>query len=118
MAGGAVATYTAQAEETTAPALESQATTNHDVLANSEAAVLSAAPVSETVASEGWATASEVAAASDWATNAAASEDATACAAASDSAIAWDWATDAAVEAATASAVDLAETSDVFHLVL
>ena len=53
VAGGAVATYTAQAEETTAPALESQATTNHDVLANSEAAVLSAAPVSETVASEG-----------------------------------------------------------------
>ena len=58
VAGGAVATYTAQAEETTAPALESQATTNHDVLANSEAAVLSAAPVSETVASEAPAVAS------------------------------------------------------------
>ena len=52
VAGGAVATYTAQAEETTAPAMESQATTNHDVLANSDAAVLSAAPVSETLASE------------------------------------------------------------------
>ena len=58
VAGGAVATYTAQAEETTAPAMESQATTNHDVLANSEAAVLSAAPVSETVASEAPAVAS------------------------------------------------------------
>ena len=58
VAGGAVATYTAQAEETSAPALESQATTNHDVLANSEAAVLSAAPVSETVASEAPAVAS------------------------------------------------------------
>ena len=58
VAGGAVATYTAQAEETTAPALESQATTNQDVLANSEAAVLSAAPVSETVASEAPAVAS------------------------------------------------------------
>ena len=58
VAGGAVATYTAQAEETTTPALESQATTNHDVLANSEAAVLSAAPVSETVASEAPAVAS------------------------------------------------------------
>ena len=58
MAGGAVATYTAQAEETTASALESQATKNHDVLANSEAAVLSAAPVSETVASEAPAVAS------------------------------------------------------------
>ena len=58
VAGGAVATYTAQAEETTAPALESQATTNHDVLANSDAAVLSAAPVSETVASEAPAVAS------------------------------------------------------------
>ena len=52
VAGGAVATYTAQAEETTAPALESQATTNHDVLANSESVALSAAPVSEAVASE------------------------------------------------------------------
>ncbi|WP_175062996.1 accessory Sec-dependent serine-rich glycoprotein adhesin, partial [Streptococcus salivarius] len=60
VAGGAVATYTAQAEETTAPALESQATTNHDVLANSEAAVLSAAPVSETVASEAPAVASTI----------------------------------------------------------
>ena len=58
VAGGAVATYTAQAEETTASALETQATTNHDVLANSEAAVLSAAPVSETVASEAPAVAS------------------------------------------------------------
>ena len=58
VAGGAVATYTAQAEETTAPAMESQATRNHDVLANSEAAVLSAAPVSETVASEAPAVAS------------------------------------------------------------
>ena len=58
VAGGAVATYTAQAEETTAPALESQATTNHDVLANSDAAVLSAAPVSETLASEAPAVAS------------------------------------------------------------
>ena len=58
VAGGAVATYTAQAEETSAPALESQATTNHDVLANSEAAVLSAAPVSETLASEAPAVAS------------------------------------------------------------
>ncbi|WP_455460162.1 accessory Sec-dependent serine-rich glycoprotein adhesin, partial [Streptococcus salivarius] len=58
VAGGAVATYTAQAEETTAPAMESQATTNHDVLANSDAAVLSAAPVSETVASEAPAVAS------------------------------------------------------------
>ena len=38
MAGGAVAIYTAQAEETTASALETQATTNYDVLANSEAA--------------------------------------------------------------------------------
>ncbi|MFQ7858211.1 MAG: hypothetical protein ACLRG1_03840, partial [Streptococcus salivarius] len=38
--------------------MESQATTNHDVLANSEAAVLSAAPVSETVASEAPAVAS------------------------------------------------------------
>ena len=58
VAGGAVATYTAQAEETTAPAMESQATTNHDVLANSDAAVLSAAPVSETLASEAPAVAS------------------------------------------------------------
>ena len=58
VAGGAVATYTAQAEETTASAMESQATTNHDVLANSDAAVLSAAPVSETVASEAPAVAS------------------------------------------------------------
>ena len=58
VAGGAVATYTAQAEETTAPAMESQATTNHDVLANSDAAVLSAAPVSEIVASEAPAVAS------------------------------------------------------------
>ena len=52
VAGGAVATYTAQAEETTAPALESQATTNHDIIANSDSVALSAAPVSETVASE------------------------------------------------------------------
>ena len=58
VAGGAVATYTAQAEETSAPALESQATTNHDVLANSESVALSAAPVSEAVASEAPAVAS------------------------------------------------------------
>ena len=58
MAGGAVATYTAQAEETTASALESQATTNHDIIANSDSVALSAAPVSETVASEAPAVAS------------------------------------------------------------
>ena len=58
VAGGAVATYTAQAEETSAPALESQATTAHDVLANSESVALSAAPVSEAVASEAPAVAS------------------------------------------------------------
>ena len=52
VAGGAVATYTAQAEETTASALETQATTNHDIIANSDSVALSAAPVSETVASE------------------------------------------------------------------
>ena len=56
--GGAVATYTVQAEETSAPALESQATTNHDVLANSESVALSAAPVSEAAASEAPAVAS------------------------------------------------------------
>lgn len=49
VAGGAVATYTAQAEETSAPALESQATTHHDIIANSDSVALSAAPVSETV---------------------------------------------------------------------
>ncbi|MBS5422828.1 MAG: accessory Sec-dependent serine-rich glycoprotein adhesin, partial [Streptococcus salivarius] len=59
VAGGAVATYTAQAEETTAPALESQATTNHDIIANSDSVALSAAPVSETVASEAPASASQ-----------------------------------------------------------
>ena len=37
VAGGAVATYTAQAEETTTPALESQVTANQDVAVNSEA---------------------------------------------------------------------------------
>ena len=58
VAGGAVATYTAQAEETSAPALESQATTTHDVLANSESVALSTAPVSEAVASEAPAVAS------------------------------------------------------------
>ena len=47
VAGGAVATYTAQAEETTTPALESQVTANQDVAVNSESVVLSAAPVSE-----------------------------------------------------------------------
>ncbi|WP_302172108.1 accessory Sec-dependent serine-rich glycoprotein adhesin, partial [uncultured Streptococcus sp.] len=47
VAGGAVATYTAQAEETARPALESQLTGNHDVTANSESVVLSAAPTSE-----------------------------------------------------------------------
>ena len=47
VAGGAVATYTAQAEETTTPALESQVTANQDVAANSESVVLSAAPTSE-----------------------------------------------------------------------
>ncbi|MBS7108871.1 MAG: accessory Sec-dependent serine-rich glycoprotein adhesin, partial [Streptococcus sp.] len=47
VAGGAVATYTAQAEETATPALESQLTGNHDVTANSESVVLSAAPTSE-----------------------------------------------------------------------
>ena len=47
VAGGAVATYTAQAEETTTPALESQVTANQDVAANSESVVLSAAPSSE-----------------------------------------------------------------------
>ena len=47
VAGGAVATYTAQAEETSTPALESQLTGNHDVTANSESVVLSAAPTSE-----------------------------------------------------------------------
>ena len=52
VAGGAVATYTAQAEETTAPAMESQATTNHDIIANSDSVALSAAPVSETVANQ------------------------------------------------------------------
>ena len=53
VAGGAVATYTAQAEETTTPALESQVTANQDVAVNSESVVLSAAPASEasTVAS-------------------------------------------------------------------
>ncbi|MBS6886125.1 MAG: accessory Sec-dependent serine-rich glycoprotein adhesin, partial [Streptococcus salivarius] len=50
VAGGAVATYTAQAEETTTPALESQVTANQDVAVNSESVVLSAAPVSETSA--------------------------------------------------------------------
>jgi len=59
VAGGAVATYTAQAEETTAPAMESQATTNHDIIANSDSVALSAAPVSETVASEAPASASQ-----------------------------------------------------------
>ena len=59
VAGGAVATYTAQAEETSAPALESQATTNHDIIANSDSVALSAAPVSETVASEAPASASQ-----------------------------------------------------------
>ncbi|MGT2631045.1 accessory Sec-dependent serine-rich glycoprotein adhesin [Streptococcus salivarius] len=59
VAGGAVATYTAQAEETTASALESQATTNHDIIANSDSVALSAAPVSETVASEAPASASQ-----------------------------------------------------------
>ena len=44
---GAVATYTAQAEETTTPALESQVTANQDVAVNSESVVLSAAPASE-----------------------------------------------------------------------
>ena len=47
VAGGAVATYTAQAEETTTPALESQVTANQDVAVNSESVVLSAAPASE-----------------------------------------------------------------------
>ena len=47
VAGGAVATYTAQAEETATSALESQLTGNHDVTANSESVVLSAAPTSE-----------------------------------------------------------------------
>ena len=47
MAGGAVATYTAQAEETTTPVLESQVTANQDVAVNSESVVLSSAPVSE-----------------------------------------------------------------------
>ena len=50
VAGGAVATYTAQAEETTTPALESQVTANQDVAVNSESVVLSAAPASETSA--------------------------------------------------------------------
>ena len=50
VAGGAVATYTAQAEETTTQALESQVTANQDVAVNSESVVLSAAPVSETSA--------------------------------------------------------------------
>ena len=50
VAGGAVATYTAQAEETTTPALESQVTANQDVAVNSESVLLSAAPVSETSA--------------------------------------------------------------------
>ena len=50
VAGGAVATYTAQAEETTTPALESQVTANQDVGVNSESVVLSAAPASETSA--------------------------------------------------------------------
>ncbi|MBS6274466.1 MAG: accessory Sec-dependent serine-rich glycoprotein adhesin, partial [Streptococcus salivarius] len=59
VAGGAVATYTAQAEETSAPALESQATTHHDIIANSDSVALSAAPVSETVASEAPASASQ-----------------------------------------------------------
>ncbi|MFR0992823.1 MAG: hypothetical protein ACLSFG_08620, partial [Streptococcus salivarius] len=59
MAGGAVATYTAQAEETTTPAMESQATTKHDIIANSDSVALSAAPVSETVASEAPASASQ-----------------------------------------------------------
>ena len=40
VAGGAVATYTAQAEETTTPALESQVTANQDVAVNSESVVL------------------------------------------------------------------------------
>ena len=47
VAGGAVATYTAQAEETTTPALESQVTANQDVAVNSESVVLSAALASE-----------------------------------------------------------------------
>jgi len=38
VSSGAVAIYTAQSEETTASALETQTTTNYDVLANSEAA--------------------------------------------------------------------------------
>ena len=59
VAGGAVATYTAQAEETTTPAMESQATTKHDIIANSDSVALSAAPVSETVASEAPASASQ-----------------------------------------------------------
>ena len=50
---------TAQAEETSAPALESQATTHHDIIANSDSVALSAAPVSETVASEAPASASQ-----------------------------------------------------------
>ena len=50
VAGGAVATYTAQAEETTTPALESQVTANQDVAVNSESVVLSAAPASEALA--------------------------------------------------------------------
>ena len=40
VAGGAVATYTAQAEETTTPALESQVTANQDVAVNSDSVVL------------------------------------------------------------------------------
>ena len=47
LAGGAVATYTAQAEEMTSPALERQLTANQDVTANSDSVVLSTASVSE-----------------------------------------------------------------------
>ena len=47
LAGGAVTTYTAQAEEMTSPALERQLTANQDVTANSDSVVLSTASVSE-----------------------------------------------------------------------